>query len=138
MSEEIRDKVDFNGMLTVMLMIVAVMFLASGYAWLLLPDDIQVPLHWGIDGQPDRWGDKTEGLLVMPVIALVTVVMFRLVPVIEPRKRNLLQSSNAYVVVGTTVVAFMAALHLLMLGNLMELIVIGIGSAVPFLVAVRP
>ena len=128
-----EDTQGFNRMMLVMAGMVALMFIASGIAWNQIPADMQIPVHWGIDGKPDRFGSKTEGLLLMPAIALVTVILFRLVPVIEPRKKHLLQSSNAYVATAVTVTAFMACLHFLLLGNLLELVIVGIETGVPFL-----
>ena len=40
-------------------------------AWLTLPDTI--PVHFGISGQPDKWGQKAE-LLVLPVLGLLLYV----------------------------------------------------------------
>lgn len=31
----------------------------------------KVPVHWGLDGQPDRWGSKWELLLLGPVVLAV-------------------------------------------------------------------
>ena len=31
----------------------------------------RVPVHWGADGQPDRWGSPAEGLFALPAMLLV-------------------------------------------------------------------
>ncbi len=36
-----------------------------------------VPVHWGLDGQPDRWGSRWELLLLGPVLLLVLGVLER-------------------------------------------------------------
>lgn len=43
-------------------------FLMVGIAWYYLPD--QIPAHYGIDNQVDRWGSKYETLLV-PMITMI-------------------------------------------------------------------
>ena len=51
------------------------MFLVSAWAWTQLPPDAQVPIHWGVDGQPDDWADKTVGLFLLPLIATGVAVL---------------------------------------------------------------
>lgn len=55
-----------------------VQLLAYGFAlayslWLLphIPD--RVPVHWGIDGKPDRWGSPWELVSFTPIVAAIMV-----------------------------------------------------------------
>src|SRR5512140_2686155 len=49
-----------------------VAFLASAAAslaiWPRLPE--RVPIHWGLDGQPDRWGSPLGAVLLGPLLVL--------------------------------------------------------------------
>jgi len=59
--------------------IVSTLIILAGVIWTFavyprIPDPI--PLHWGADMQPDKWGDKNlQNLLLMPLIALGTVAL---------------------------------------------------------------
>ena len=74
----------FVGALTI-----ALMLAISAYAWIALPDDARLPVHWGVDGEPDRYGSKVEALLLSPAIALGIVLLLAVLPRIEPRRANL-------------------------------------------------
>lgn len=128
-----QSQINLNQVMLMMFIFIAAMLVVSGYAWTTLPDDVQIPVHWGFDGQPDRWGGKWEGLLMMPGVALLTALVFRIIPVIEPRQRHLMQSSLAFSVVCVAIIGLLAALHILIVSNLLGWIEIGINIAVVFL-----
>jgi uncharacterized membrane protein len=56
------------------------------YNWTAFPDS--VPIHFGINGQPDRFGDKASGLILLPAINIGMYLLFALLPLIDPRKKN--------------------------------------------------
>jgi uncharacterized membrane protein len=99
--------------------IVGAMYLVCAWAWLQLPADAQVPIHWGPDGQPDDWAGKTVGLLLLPLISTGLVVLFAIIPRIEPRRRNLERSATAYGAIWIGVLLLMGALQLLVVGAAM-------------------
>ena len=35
-----------------------------------------VPVHWGLTGQPDRWGSRLEGALAVPIVLSILMIMF--------------------------------------------------------------
>ncbi|WP_221089031.1 DUF1648 domain-containing protein [Deinococcus aquaedulcis] len=39
-------------------------------AWALPQQPERVPVHWGVNGQPDRWGSPAEGLFLLPALLL--------------------------------------------------------------------
>ncbi len=96
--------------------VIGAMLLASAWAWVQLPDDALVPIHWGPSGQPDDWADKTFGLFFMPAIAAAIAVLFVFIPRFEPRRANLERSATAYRAVWIGVVALLGGLHLLAVG----------------------
>jgi len=126
---------DLNRLLVIMLSITVVMCLVSAYAWWRLPADVRIPVHWGIDGNADRFGGKAEGLLLFPGIVLVVAVVFRLIPLIEPRRRNLLRSFVAYRMVALSVAAFFLVLHSTMIANLLGITRLGLTPVVGLLVS---
>lgn len=114
-----------NRLMFIMFAMVAVMFAVSAYAWFHLPAGVRIPVHWGLDGQPNRYAGKAEGLLLPPLVAMSMAVVFRIIPIIEPRQRNLLRSYVAYRAVGLSVAGFILALHLLVTARLLGLIHVG-------------
>jgi uncharacterized membrane protein len=119
--------------------LVVAMVLISAWAWPQIPGAAQVPIHWGPDGEIDGYAPKAIGLLMVPAISLALLGLLALVPRIEPRRENLQRSGSAYVAVGITVMAFLAAIHvvvvLVALGNDVDLASIAIlGTGAMFVV----
>lgn len=138
MSEQHHNitRTQLNWLLVAMLAMVAVMFAISAYAWFTLPAGIRVPVHWNFQGQPNRYTDKTHALLIMPCVAFGVALIFRIIPVIEPRQRNLLRSFVAYRAVALALTAFFLALHAVMAGNLLHLFDMRMNSIIGILVSV--
>ena len=88
------------------IVLVAQVALAVYGIWLVGPDQ-QVPVHWGVDGDPDGWATALVGFAIVPLITLGIVALFGLVPRIEPRRRNLERSANAYRTTAIAVVVFL-------------------------------
>ena len=125
--------------LTSGIIIVAIMFAISAWAWLQLPADAQIPVHWGVSGQPDRYGGKIEGLLLMPLIGLGLVALFAIIPRVEPRKSNIMRSQKAYGVVRLGVLLFLLGIHIVTvlstLGYPIDInFMIGLGTGLLFIV----
>src|SRR5690349_2785084 len=74
--------------------------------WVVGPD-AQVPVHWGVDGTPNGWASALVGFSIMPLITAGIVALFAAIPRIEPRRRNLERSANAYRTTATAVVVFL-------------------------------
>lgn len=80
----------------------------AGLGWMGTDATTQIPVHWGVDGQPDRYGGRTEAFLLLPAIMIVLTGVFAILPAIDPRGRNLQRSR---VVLGT---AWMGVLALML------------------------
>ena len=88
-----------------------VMLAISAWAWGQIPDDAQIPIHWGVDGQPDGFAPKAVGLLVPPFIALGLGTILAIAPAVEPRRENLRRSAGAYRAVWLGLLALLLVLH---------------------------
>jgi uncharacterized membrane protein len=77
----------------------------------------QVPTHFNVRGEPDDWTSRNFAAFMMPLFAAGMTVMFNLLPRISPRRQNLDRFDSTYWVIGNTVVFFVCALHVLVLGR---------------------
>lgn len=106
--------------------------------WVVGPD-AQVPVHWGVDGTPNGWASALVGFSIMPLITAGIVALFAAIPRIEPRRRNLERSANAYRTTATAVVLFLGVAQVVVvfasLGNSLPMTgVIGLGIGLLFVV----
>ena len=97
--------------LIVSILIVVAMFALSLWAWVQLPAEAQIPVHWGPSGEPDRYGGKGMGLMLMPTIAAGLVILFEIIPQVEPRRENILRSRQAYNAVRLGLLLFLLGMH---------------------------
>jgi len=89
--------------------IVGALLVLSAWAWIQLPADAQVPIHWGADGQVDGYASKTVGLFLLPLVTAGVAALFWVIPVIEPRRANIARSGKAYAAIWVSVVLMLAA-----------------------------
>jgi uncharacterized membrane protein len=73
----------------------------------------KMPVHWGIDGQPDRYGGKFEGLLAIPLLTIAVYFGMIFLPRIDPGRANYRLFNPAYTVVRTGIVVVLAAIYFL-------------------------
>lgn len=92
----------------------------AGAAWWMgrnIPADVmQLPVHWGPDGQPDRFLPRDEALAtywMLPGIAFVLAAILTILPSIDPLRGNIERSSRAYL---TAWIGSMALLALVAVG----------------------
>ncbi len=69
--------------------------IVSGAVLWQSPAGIEIPLHWGIDGTPDRYGPAWEGLFMPPAVMAMVLGIFSVLKWMEPRQENLEKSSKA-------------------------------------------
>lgn len=109
------------------LAIVAFMFVASAAVWSRVP--ARMAVHWGIEGEPDRWGGRVEGLLAMPAIAGLVWALMGVLPRIDPGRANYASFAGVYSAIRTAIVAFLALLHGVLIASALGLDV-DVGSIV--------
>ncbi len=92
-----------------LLAIVALPFIYLAYIWGELPE--KVPMHWNINGEIDRFGDKTELLLIPILLPLLIYIIFLIVPKIDP-KNKISKMGNKYRHIKILLTTFMSILAL--------------------------
>ncbi|GBD84214.1 immunity protein SdpI [bacterium BMS3Abin02] len=93
------------------LFIVVAMFALSLWASARIPAGAQIPVHFGLNGTPDRYGGRFEGLYLMPLVTMGVAALFAVLPKIEPRRTNLLQSGKAFLAIWVVVLLLLAGVH---------------------------
>lgn len=66
-----------------LLVIVLIPFIYLFSIWNQLPD--KIPLHWNIEGEIDRYGEKYEIILIPILLPLMTYILFTIIPKIDPK-----------------------------------------------------
>lgn len=89
--------------------IVLLPFLYLAYVWNQLPE--QVPLHYNIKGEVDRYGDKSELILIPFLLPVLIYLIFLAVPYIDPKKQ-IQKMGNKYHNLKLVLTTFMSALAL--------------------------
>jgi uncharacterized membrane protein len=89
--------------------VIAAMFVAAAACWPFAPE--QMPIHWNFRGEIDGYGNRIMGLLFLPLIVLGVYWLFRLIPLLDPGRKNYAAFTTAYTAVRTAFVFFMAAVY---------------------------
>lgn len=84
-------------------------FTYLAYVWSNLPN--KVPIHWNLKGEIDRYGDKSELILIPILLPLLTYLIFLIVPKIDP-KNKLNKMGNKLNTIKFLTTAFMSILAL--------------------------
>ena len=103
-------------MLIVNGMLMAGMAALSIWGWQAIPDGAQLPVHYNLEGIPDRFAGKSEALIVMPAIALAITALLWVIPYFDPRRANIEASMkfwNAAAIVAVGLLAYVHTLHVL-------------------------
>jgi len=92
-----------------LIVIVSLPFIYLAYIWKELPK--KVPMHWNIKGEIDRFGDKSELLLIPIILPLLIYIIFLVVPKIDP-KNKISKMGNKYQHIKILLTTFMSILAL--------------------------
>ena len=112
-------------------LLLAAMFTLAAVSWSAVPD--RMPVHWGLSGEPDRWGGRFEGLLLLPVIAVVVYLVLLAAPRIDPAGANYASFAGAYGTVRLVVLVAMLAIQVVMIQAARGRVV-DVGAWVPLIV----
>ena len=92
----------------------ATMAAISAAASAALPAGGNIPVHWGLDGTPDRWADRgsaTNLLWAMPGTALFTGLVLAFAPMIDPRKGHIDSGRRGYLAIWVSVMVLLVLVH---------------------------
>lgn len=68
-----------------LLAILLLPFLYIAFIWNKLPQ--KIPMHWNIEGEVDRYGEKIEILLIPIMLPMFVYFIFSVIPKIDPKKK---------------------------------------------------
>lgn len=75
-----------------------VMIGVSLWAWPRLAEPL--PVHWGLSGEPDRYGSKLEALSILPAVVILLIVMFGLLKRADRPDRSVIAALRSVTVLG--------------------------------------
>jgi len=118
------------------------MFGAAAASWNAVPG--RLPVHCSLSGEPDRWGGRLEGLLLLPIVALAIYLLLLGLPRIDPLRANYEAFAGAWgrirLAMLATLAAFDGMIQLMIRGRLLTpmvmvpmvlgLFLIAVGSAI--------
>ena len=78
------------------LLVVATLGAAAVIGGMAMPDGIQLPTHWGTNGEPDAFADKWTALLLPVALVAGVSLLFYFLPSLEPRREGLARSQGLY------------------------------------------
>jgi uncharacterized membrane protein len=93
-----------------LLFIVAAMFGLSAWAWARVPD--RIPVHWNLQGEPDGYGGKLVGLIVLPLTMVGVYLLTLVAPFADPRRGNYPNFKKAYNAIRIVLMLFFATIHI--------------------------
>ena len=96
-----------------------------------LPD--QVPMHWGIDGEVNRWGSKSE-LWLMGALGPLFALLFQFLPRLDPRKRSYEKFQKYYEATALVLTAFIAVIMGVTLAEILRPGTLSLGRVISALV----
>ena len=115
------------------LVFVALSLVFSAVVYNDLPE--RVATHFGVDGKPDGWSSREMAAFGIPFFGVVMFGLFHGLPRILPKKQNFALFEDTYWAITTLVLAFMTAMHVVVLGmalgwpvDMPTFVVLGIGS----------
>lgn len=95
-----------------LIIIVLIPFVYLAYVWNSLPE--KVPLHWNMEGEIDRYGEKSELILIPVLLPLLIYVLFTIIPRIDP-KGKIKNMGNKYTILKSIMTIFMSALAMIII-----------------------
>lgn len=103
--------------------VAGVLFAASAVLWNQFPDNDQFPVHFGIDGQPNRYGSKIEALLYVPAMTLFIGIIFSLAPLLKGRSREEIAKCARwpFLTILGSFLLLMASVHALLLATYLHI-----------------
>lgn len=97
---------------TISIILLLIPFILIVIYWDSLPD--KIPMHWNTAGEVDNYSDSKWGIIVLPVINLITFLFLFIVPKIDP-KGNFSQFLKTYWTIINILMLFFLLIFMLVL-----------------------
>lgn len=91
------------------IILIAIAVIAGAVLWNQLPE--QMASHWNANDQADGTMPKFWGVFMMPLVTLGMMVLFLVVPNIDPLKANIAQFRESFNLFIVLIIAFMLYVH---------------------------
>jgi uncharacterized membrane protein len=75
----------------------------------------QVPMHWNVEGEIDRYGSKWEAILVMPIFNILMYLFLKYIPRLDPKKKNYDLFKGPYYTIRLVIALFLGLMFMLMI-----------------------
>lgn len=75
--------------------LILISFILATYFYFKIPIDI-IATHWGADGQVNGYSSKFFGLFFMPILSVFMLILFLVLPKIDPYKKNFSEFKNYF------------------------------------------
>lgn len=75
------------------------------------PAGAEFPVHWGIDGRPDRYGGPLEAFFAMAAVGLLITAILAVIPLLDTRGDNIRRSEPFYLTVWMAMLWFFTVLQ---------------------------
>jgi len=82
----------------------------------------KLPVHFDIDGNPDRYGNPFMALLGLPLINMVSLLVVAFVRRFDPRQQNAAASDKSMAGIMTVMALFLAIIHLAIILSVFKVI----------------
>jgi len=92
---------------------ILIAFAISIYFFPSLPD--QIATHWNAQGEADGYTSKFMGLFLMPIIMVGIFIIFIVIPLIDPLKKNYKKFSGHYNTFVLFMILFLLYIHIISL-----------------------
>lgn len=116
----------------------AVALLAAAWAfslWAVPRLPAEVPVHWNLQGEVDRWGSRGMAAFLAPAIVTGVVALLAVLPRVDPRRENHARFADETARIAILIAAFLLFLQVVTLGVALgwplrapSLIVAGVGA----------
>jgi uncharacterized membrane protein len=91
---------------------------AAGFSLWAYPQlPAEVATHFDLQGEPNGWSSRLLAAVLVPALGLGLVLVFTVLPRIDPRRANYALFSPTYWTVANAVLVLLAGIHVLTLGK---------------------
>ncbi len=91
--------------------ILLIVLLITLFLWNDLPE--KIPLHWNINGEVDRYGNKLTGLLGLYSIPLIFSILYPIFRKIDPKNKKYKQFEKTWKIFNIVIFSFFIYLYLI-------------------------